>query len=254
MASSGASSRRPRWTGSSRKRAPRSAPPAREALYRRFEQLLVDDAVLIPLFHEVDYRIAGPGVKGVKLSSSPPFVSYAEIAKTAVTEETPREWAGGILHVPIAGIVQSIDPAFAATMEQGEVVPIVFETLNRDIGGARVVPWLASEVRPENGLTQFRFRLRPGVRFHDGRTLTARDVRFSFERLLQNPEGYGRSLLSAIRGAKRFIERRGRRARGLSHRLAHRAHHRPGETGLLLPGPRVVPRHSRGARGNQHAW
>lgn len=68
------------------------------------------------------------------------------------------------------------------------------------------MPWLASEVRPENGLTRFRFRLRPGVRFHDGRTLTARDVRFSFERLLQNPEGYGRSLLSAIRGAKRFIE------------------------------------------------
>jgi ABC-type transport system substrate-binding protein len=181
-------------------------PPARETLYRRFEQLLVDESAFIPLFHEVDYRIAGPGVKGVKLSSSPPFVSYAEIAKTVVAEETPRDWAGGVLHVPIAGIVQSIDPAFLAQMEQGEVVPNVFETLTRDIGGARVVPWLAAEVRPENGLTRFRFRLRPSVRFHDGRTLTARDVRFSFERLLQNPEGYGRSLLSSIRGAKRFID------------------------------------------------
>jgi ABC-type transport system substrate-binding protein len=181
-------------------------PPSRETVYRRFEQLLVDEAVLIPLFHEVDYRIAGPGVKGVKLSSSPPFVSYAEIARARVAEEAPREWAGGVLHVPIAGTVQSIDPAFAAWMEQGEVLPNVFEPLTRDIGGARVVPWLAAEVRPENGLTRFRFHLRPSVRFHDGRTLTARDVRFSFERLLQNPEGYGRSLLSAIRGARRLID------------------------------------------------
>ncbi len=129
--------------------ARREPPAARETLYRRFEQLLVDEAVLIPLFHEVDYRIAGPGVKGVKLSSSPPFVSYAEIAKTTVAEETPREWAGGVLHVPIAGIVQSIDPAFVAQMEQGGGrAPNVFETLTRDIGGARVVPWLAAEVRP----------------------------------------------------------------------------------------------------------
>jgi peptide/nickel transport system substrate-binding protein/oligopeptide transport system substrate-binding protein len=145
-------------------------------------------------------------VKGVRLSSSPPFVSYARIAKAAVAEEAPREWAGGVLHVPIAGVVQNMDPAFVATMEYGEVVPIVFETLTRDIGGARVVPWLAAEVRPENSLTRFRFRLRPSVRFHDGRTLTARDVRFSFERVLQNSEGYGRSILSVIRGAKRFIE------------------------------------------------
>jgi ABC-type transport system substrate-binding protein len=91
-------------------------------------------------------------------------------------------------------------------VDQGEVIPNVFETLTRDLGGARVVPWLASEVRPENGLTRFRFRLRPGVRFHDGRTLTARDVRFSLERALQSPEGLCRALLSDIRGAKRLID------------------------------------------------
>ena len=56
----------------------------REALYRKFEQLLLDEAVLIPLFHEIDYRIAAPNVRGVMLSSTPPFVSYAEIGKARV--------------------------------------------------------------------------------------------------------------------------------------------------------------------------
>src|SRR5262249_16751108 len=51
---------------------------------------------------------------------------------------------------------------------------------------------------------RFRFHLRDGVRFHDGRRLTARDVRFSFERLLQAKDAY-RFLLSPIRGAKRIL-------------------------------------------------
>ena len=62
----------------------------REALYRKFEQLLLDEAVLIPLFHEIDYRIAAPSVRGVMLSSTPPFVSYGEISKVASARRAPR--------------------------------------------------------------------------------------------------------------------------------------------------------------------
>ena len=40
-------------------------------------------------------------------------------------------------------------------------------------------------------------------------------------------------------GGQKPHRRRGRRARGLPHCLAYGVHHRPGETGLLLPGPRV---------------
>ncbi|HKC23697.1 MAG TPA: ABC transporter substrate-binding protein, partial [Thermoanaerobaculia bacterium] len=191
-------------------------PAAREALYRRFEQLLLDEAVLLPLFHEVDYRIAGPGMKGLRLRSTPPFVGYTEIAKTVVDEgAAPREWEGGILNVPLAGVVHTIDPAHLTTSDQGEVAPNVFETLTRDMGGARIVPWLASEFRPEKGSTSFRFRLRPGVRFHDGRALTARDVRYSLERVLEKPEGYGRSVLSMIRGARRLIHGETRELEGV---------------------------------------
>lgn len=75
--------------------------------------------------------------------------------------------------------------------------PLVFETVGRDIGdqvferladlqpgGATVDPSayrgrLASEWQRVDSVT-WRFRLRPGARWHDGRPVTAEDVRFSF--------------------------------------------------------------------------
>ena len=103
-------------------------------------------------------------------------------------------------------MVGSLDPALAATFEQSEVLPSVFESLTRiDTGAARIVPWLAAEFRAEEGGRSYRFRLRDDVRFHDGRRLSARDVRYSFERLLQCRDSGYRGNLAAIKGAKRLL-------------------------------------------------
>jgi len=173
----------------------------RESLYRKFEQLLLDEAAIIPLFHEIDYRLAAPSVRGVVLSSTPPFVSYGDIRKVR-TERAPRTaLGGGAITVPLSGIVNTLDPSVADTYEAAEVVGNVFETLTRNNEGGNIVPWLASAVDAEEGGTRFRFRLRRGVRFHGGRMLTARDVRYSFERTLQNAKSQSRWLLSPVRGA-----------------------------------------------------
>ncbi|HEX7527979.1 MAG TPA: ABC transporter substrate-binding protein, partial [Thermoanaerobaculia bacterium] len=111
-----------------------------------------------------------------------------------------------VLHVPVGGVLHDFDPASMAIQEQAETMPLVFETLTRDVEGGRVVPWLASEVIPEDGGARFRFRLRRGVRFHDGRALSARDVRYSFERVLQKGTTAGRFLLAPIRGAQSLID------------------------------------------------
>jgi ABC-type transport system substrate-binding protein len=79
-------------------------PAAREALYRRLESLLLDSAALVPLFHEIDDRIAGPSVRGLNLRSIPPYVSYADIARVAVTAPAPGPAGsqGGLeLSIPI---------------------------------------------------------------------------------------------------------------------------------------------------------
>jgi ABC-type transport system substrate-binding protein len=107
--------------------------------------------------------------------------------------------------VPLQGVVRDIDPVHCETQEQAEVVPSLFETLTRAIEGTRLVPWLASEVLAESDGRRYRFRLRPNVSFHDGRRLTARDVRYSWERLLASTS-VNRWLLSPIRGARRVLD------------------------------------------------
>ncbi len=181
-------------------------PSVRESLYRKFEGLLSESGTLLPLFHDIDYRVAGPKVRGLELRGTAPYVNYAEIGVAESDEariELQRE-AGGILQVPVAEVVQSMDPALADTVDQTEVVPSVYETLTRDSGGARFVPWLASDIRVEGSGLKYRFRLRDDVRFHDGRKLSARDVRYSFERLLQS-ESESRRIYSCIKGARAVL-------------------------------------------------
>lgn len=61
------------------------------------------------------------------------------------------------------------------------LVTLVYDTLMwRDSSGAPR-PWLARSVERANGGRRFTIRLRRGVRWHDGRPLTAADVAFTFD-------------------------------------------------------------------------
>ncbi|HWZ85425.1 MAG TPA: ABC transporter substrate-binding protein [Thermoanaerobaculia bacterium] len=184
-------------------------PAAREGLYRKLEHFLLDAGILVPLFHDVDYRVANPTVRGIQLHATAPYVNYAELGKAAAPALAPvsdKQVGGGVLHIPIQGVVRSLDPSLTVTVEQADALPSVFETLTWAAEGTRIVPWLASEILMENGGARYRFRLQPGVRFHNGRRLTARDVRHSWERLLLNRESESRWVLSVIQGAKRLLD------------------------------------------------
>jgi len=184
-----------------------SRPAVRATLYRKYETFLQESGIILPLFHDVDYRLSNSKVVGLTLRGSAPYVNYAEIGKLeSVTKDADTiRVAGGVIHVPITGTLHRLDPSLAGTVEDAEVLPSIFETLTRDIGGARIVPWLASDFKVEQGGRRYRFRLREDVRFHDGRKLTPRDVRYSFERLLTNPDSNGRFFYSTIRGAKALL-------------------------------------------------
>lgn len=183
-------------------------PQVRLQLYRQIEDLMLRPARLLPLFHEIDYRVGHPRVQRLKLRSSAPYVNYAEVgrASDAPVAAAERSGGGGTLHVPITGEIHSLDPALVNTVAQGQVIPAMFETLTREEGGAQIIPWLASEFHAEEGGRRFRFQLRDGLRFHDGRRLTARDVRYSFERLLHNRDTDNRFLLLPIKGARQLVD------------------------------------------------
>ncbi|MCP4658492.1 MAG: protein kinase, partial [bacterium] len=180
----------------------------RQALYRQVEALLAEQSAVLPLFHDIDYRIASPRIRGLRFLSSPPYVSYSEIAKVPRSRATPEvalgKQSGGTIYVPLPAAFESLDPALAYFVEPAEVVPNVFETLTRVDESARIVPGLAAELRSEASGRRFRFRLRDDLYFHDGRKLTVRDVRYSFERLLRTTRSGSEVALLPIRGARAF--------------------------------------------------
>jgi ABC-type transport system substrate-binding protein len=182
-------------------------PAARERLYRRLEGLLADEARVVPLFHDLDCRVAGPRLRHVVLRGTLPYVGYAEMAVgEPPARPVARRERRGALRIPIAGRVQTLDPAQTIFTWQGDVIPTVFETLTRENEAAQIAPFLAARVEAADQGRRFRFRLREDVRFHDGRPLTARDVRWAFLRLLKNRANENRWLLSPIRGARHLLE------------------------------------------------
>jgi peptide/nickel transport system substrate-binding protein len=85
----------------------------------------------------------------------------------------------------------SIDPAVYAQASATQFTGLAYDTLvtfakTSGPNGLRLVPDLALQVpAPTAGGTTYSFRLRPGIRYSDGRPLRANDFRRTFERLFR---------------------------------------------------------------------
>ena len=76
----------------------------------------------------------------------------------------------------------SIDPHFTASGTHAEALKHVFDTLTWSGDQLQIEPGLAESWRPLDATT-WEFKLRRGVKFHDGSDFTAEDVKFSIERI-----------------------------------------------------------------------
>ena len=180
----------------------------RVRLYRQIERTIAESHILLPMFHDIDYRLCGPRVRNLAMISREPFVNYAAIGllrqddkgDSAVRSFPER----GTLRVPLGSRVENIDPLSTLDADTAEIVPAVFETLLRVEDGARIVPGLAERFEVRGQGRALHLQLRRGVRFHDGRRLTVRDVRYTFERLLRHGDPALLGPMMAIRGAAVF--------------------------------------------------
>ena len=86
------------------------------------------------------------------------------------------------LTIGVRGGPDSIDPHFTATGTHAEALKHVFDTLVWSGDGLELEPRLAESWRAINDTT-WEFKLRRGVKFHDGSDFTAADVKFSIERI-----------------------------------------------------------------------
>jgi len=86
------------------------------------------------------------------------------------------------LTIGVRGGPDSIDPHFTATGTHAEALKHVYDTLVWSGDGLELEPRLAESWNAINDTT-WEFKLRKGVKFHDGSDFTAADVKFSIERI-----------------------------------------------------------------------
>ncbi len=96
-------------------------------------------------------------------------------------------WAqGGVLRVGLPSVPTSLDPATALEGPVSVIARQIFDTLvqYRDVT-SDIEPGLAAQWSVSRDGLLWTFRLREGVRFHDGTALTARQVAESLDRVIQ---------------------------------------------------------------------
>ncbi|NIX75289.1 ABC transporter substrate-binding protein [Microvirga terricola] len=76
----------------------------------------------------------------------------------------------------------SIDPHWSTLGSQAETLRHVFDTLVMADENLQMKPGLATSWKPVDDTT-WEFKIRQGVKFHDGSELTAEDVKFSIDRI-----------------------------------------------------------------------
>lgn len=100
--------------------------------------------------------------------------------------ESPLTDPSQPLRLAINGDPLSLDPHLQNEFLTASVLGNLFEALTRFDPELRIQPSLASGWDNPDALT-WRFHLRPGVAFHDGRPMEAEDVLFSLERARSHP-------------------------------------------------------------------
>jgi peptide/nickel transport system substrate-binding protein len=103
--------------------------------------------------------------------------------------ETPRR--GGVLLAVIGADPPSLDPHQESTFANIELVAPLYSTLLQldPYSYPKIIGDVATEwkISPD-GLT-YTFKIRQGVRFHDGSTLTAADVKATYDKIVFPPSG-----------------------------------------------------------------
>ena len=119
--------------------------------------------------------------------------------------ETPKK--GGVYRRPLEFSPKTLDPAVAADIYSVAIIQQIFDGLVQFDKDLNIIPCLAKswKISPD-GLT-YTFYLREGVKFHNGREVTADDFVYSFTRIIDpKTKSPAANLLERVIGSKEFRE------------------------------------------------
>jgi peptide/nickel transport system substrate-binding protein/oligopeptide transport system substrate-binding protein len=123
-------------------------------------------------------------------------------AASAQVTPDPDARNGGSIIITYKDDVATLDPAIGYDWQNWSMIKSLFDGLmDYQPGTTELVPDLAESYEiSEDGQT-FTFKLRQGVKFHNGREMTAEDVKYSIDRVV-NPETQspGQGFFASIKG------------------------------------------------------
>ena len=125
-----------------------------------------------------------------------PAEGAADASAPAAEAAAPGEPVyGGTLRAAFQNEWESLDPHITSSYSSFQILNNVLEGLTYYDDELNLVPWLAeSWEQSEDGLT-WTINLRQGVMFSNGREMTADDVKFTFDRLIDPETGSGNAQL-----------------------------------------------------------
>jgi oligopeptide transport system substrate-binding protein len=140
---------------------------------------------------------------------------------------------GDVLRVPISVEPSSLDPVTITDPATLGLLQDIYEGLVRFDTANQIVPCLAERWDVSADGMEYTFHIRPGVKFHNGRAMTAADVKWSFERSLwpETKSPVAASYLAGIMGVDEV-------AAGKTRELAGVEMVDPQTVRIRLKGPR----------------
>jgi peptide/nickel transport system substrate-binding protein len=126
---------------------------------------------------------------GATTTTTPTTSPTPTVSPTNPTVKNP----GTFIYATI-GPWDSLDPAYAYDTASGEAIQPVYETLISNWeteSTTEYAPKLATEWTISPDGKTYRFKIREGVKFHNGETMTPADVEYSFERGMVQDYGAG---------------------------------------------------------------
>src|SRR5690349_10636851 len=113
--------------------------------------------------------------------SGPALFSFMNAKAVGAQGEKSLTWARG-------DDLRTQDPQEISGLMEGTINRLLYDPLIDTDENLQLVPALATEwAMAEDGLS-YTFKLRKGVTFHDGTPFDANSVKFTFDRLLTNPQ------------------------------------------------------------------
>ncbi|MDQ3897091.1 MAG: ABC transporter substrate-binding protein [Actinomycetota bacterium] len=119
-------------------------------------------------------------------------LSLVAVMAPAASAQTP---GGKTLRISLNGDENNMTPftvSFGATPYTHDLILLVYDSLFWSQVKTDPEPWLAEKATPANDFREWTVTLRPNVKWHDGRPLTAEDVKFSFDYYNKFPGASGR--------------------------------------------------------------